>query len=80
MKLKLNIKCELKIHVLKTNKLFFWCCDRLEYGVYNISRMRESATKRFKVFQIPIDWLLDSGYATKVIFIKLKYAYHHLSS
>jgi len=49
------------------NTFVFKCCNRLEHGVYNISRMRESATKRFKVFQIPVDWLLDSGYATKVI-------------
>ena len=55
------------------NTFVFKCCNRLEHGVYNISRMRESATKRFKVFQIPVDWLLDSGYATKVILIKFFY-------
>jgi len=29
--------------------------------------MRESATKRYKVFQIPVDWMLDSGYVSQVI-------------
>jgi len=43
--------------------------DRLEHGIYNISRMRESATKRYKVFQIPVDWMLDSGYVSQVISI-----------
>jgi len=29
--------------------------------------MGESATKRYKVFQIPVDWMLDSGYVSQVI-------------
>ncbi|EOY28047.1 Tetratricopeptide repeat-like superfamily protein isoform 2 [Theobroma cacao] len=33
----------------------------LEHGVYNLSRMRESATKRYKGFQIPMDWMLETG-------------------
>lgn len=35
--------------------------NRLEHGVYNLSRMRESGTKKFKNFQIPTDWMLDPG-------------------
>ena len=50
-------------------KKYGYC--RLEHGVYNISRMRESAAKRYKVFQIPVDWLLDSGYASQVISMKV---------
>lgn len=52
--------------------LLWWCyfigCDynRLEHGVYNLSRMRESATKRYKVFHIPTDWMLDAGYVSQV--------------
>ncbi|XP_025690205.1 protein INCREASED PETAL GROWTH ANISOTROPY 1 isoform X1 [Arachis hypogaea] len=46
--------------------------EKLEHGVYNISRMRESATKRYKHFQIPVDWMLDSGYASQLLWqIKL---------
>ncbi|XP_058750615.1 protein CHUP1, chloroplastic [Vicia villosa] len=52
--------------------------EKLEHGVYNISRMRESATKRFKVFQIPIDWLLDSGYATKIKLASVKLAMKYM--
>lgn len=48
---------------------------RLEHGVYNISRMRESATKRFKVFQIPVDWMLDNGYASQVISMNVTSTY-----
>ena len=40
--------------------------NRLEHGVYNLSRMRESATKRYKVFHIPTDWMLDAGYVSQV--------------
>jgi hypothetical protein len=36
--------------------------------VYNLSRMRESATKRYKVFHIPTDWMLDAGYVSQVHF------------
>lgn len=28
--------------------------------------MRELATKRYKVFQIPMDWMLDTGYVSQV--------------
>lgn len=52
--------------------------EKLEHGVYNISRMRESATKRFKVFQIPVDWLLDSGYATKIKLASVKLAMKYM--
>ena len=40
--------------------------NRLEHGVYNLSRMRESATKRYKAFQIPVEWMLDSGIVSQV--------------
>ncbi|XLR23119.1 hypothetical protein S83_051019, partial [Arachis hypogaea] len=40
-------------------------CSRLEHGVYNISRMRESAANRYKVFRIPVHWMLDSGFVTQ---------------
>ncbi|XP_057418077.1 protein CHUP1, chloroplastic-like [Lotus japonicus] len=32
--------------------------EKLEHGVNNISRMREAATNRYKVFQIPVHWML----------------------
>lgn len=38
----------------------------MEHGVYNLSRMRESATKRYKVYQIPMNWMLDTGYVSQV--------------
>ena len=40
---------------------------RLEHGVFNISRMRESATNRYKVFHIPVHWMLDNGFVSQVI-------------
>lgn len=41
-------------------------CRRLEHGVYNLSRMRESATERYKGFHIPVNWMLDTGYVSQV--------------
>ncbi|XP_062160361.1 protein INCREASED PETAL GROWTH ANISOTROPY 1 isoform X2 [Alnus glutinosa] len=48
--------------------------EKLEHGVYNLSRMRESATKRYKVFHIPTDWMLDAGYI-KLASVKLATKY-----
>ncbi|KAI4306401.1 hypothetical protein L6164_029682 [Bauhinia variegata] len=48
--------------------------EKLEHSVYNISRMRESATNRYKVYQIPVDWLLDIGYI-KLASVKLAMKY-----
>ncbi|KAE9597217.1 hypothetical protein Lal_00007950 [Lupinus albus] len=52
--------------------------EKLEHGVYNISRMRESATKRYKVFQIPVDWMLDNGYATQIKLASVKLAMKYM--
>ncbi|XWS12543.1 hypothetical protein CRYUN_Cryun37aG0098300 [Craigia yunnanensis] len=40
--------------------------EKLEHGVYNLSRMRESATKRYKGFQIPMDWMLETGIVSQI--------------
>lgn len=42
--------------------LFF----RLEHGVYNLSRMREAMTKRYKGFQMPWEWMLETGFVSQV--------------
>lgn len=41
--------------------------DKLERSVHNVERVRESASKRYKDFKIPWEWMLDSG-----IIVKLK--------
>ena len=49
--------------------LSFNCClNRLEHGVYNLSRMREAAMKRYKGFQIPWEWMLETGYVSQVFY------------
>ncbi|CAL9196466.1 protein INCREASED PETAL GROWTH ANISOTROPY 1-like [Musa acuminata AAA Group] len=40
--------------------------DKLERGVYNLSRAREAATKRYKGFGIPWEWMLESGYVNQI--------------
>lgn len=44
-------------------------CYRLEHGVYNLSRMRESASKRYRGFQIPMDWMLETGIVSQVSYL-----------
>ncbi|CAN4078822.1 unnamed protein product [Withania somnifera] len=52
--------------------------DKLEHGIYNLSRMRESATKRYKVFQIPIEWMLDTGFVTQIKLASVKLAMKYM--
>lgn len=54
-----------QIPVNSTQLILKKCC-RLEHGVYNLSRMRESAAERYKGFHIPVNWMLDTGYVTQV--------------
>ncbi|KAJ1393978.1 Protein CHUP1, chloroplastic [Sesbania bispinosa] len=52
--------------------------EKLEHGVYNISRMRESATNRYKVFQIPIHWMLDNGFLSQIKLASVKLAMKYM--
>lgn len=52
--------------------------EKLEHGLYNLSRIRESATKRYKVFNIPTDWMQDTGFVAaqiKLASVKLAMKY-----
>ncbi|XP_057493857.1 protein CHUP1, chloroplastic-like isoform X2 [Actinidia eriantha] len=48
--------------------------EKLEHGVYNLSRMRESSTKRYSVFHIPTGWMLDTEFI-KLASVKLAMKY-----
>nr|GMC90000.1 protein CHUP1, chloroplastic [Ipomoea batatas] len=52
--------------------------EKLEHGVYNLSRMRESATGRYKLFQIPMNWMLDTGYASQIKLASVKLAMKYM--
>ncbi|KAK7302921.1 hypothetical protein RJT34_13818 [Clitoria ternatea] len=52
--------------------------EKLEHGVYNISRIRESATNRYKVFHIPVHWMLDNGFATQIKLASVKLAMKYM--
>ncbi|KAK4386564.1 protein CHUP1, chloroplastic [Sesamum angolense] len=52
--------------------------EKLEHGVYNLSRMRESATKRYKVYQIPMNWMLDTGYVSQIKLASVKLAMKYM--
>ncbi|XVF27519.1 hypothetical protein REPUB_Repub14bG0114800 [Reevesia pubescens] len=52
--------------------------EKLEHGVYNLSRMRESATKRYKGFQIPMDWMLETGIMSQIKLASVKLAMKYM--
>ncbi|CAL0309285.1 unnamed protein product [Lupinus luteus] len=52
--------------------------EKLEHGVYNISRMRESATNRYKVFKIPVHWMLDNGFMSQLKLASVKLAMKYM--
>ncbi|KAK9698045.1 hypothetical protein RND81_08G078600 [Saponaria officinalis] len=52
--------------------------EKLEHGVYNLSRLRESATNRFKSFHIPIDWMLDTGFVSQIKLACVKLAMKYM--
>ncbi|KAI3743691.1 hypothetical protein L1987_56754 [Smallanthus sonchifolius] len=39
--------------------------EKLEHGVFNLLRMRESASTRYKVFRIPSDWMQETGFVAQ---------------
>ncbi|PSS03022.1 hypothetical protein CEY00_Acc21405 [Actinidia chinensis var. chinensis] len=62
-------------HALKKMQALF---EKLEHGVYNLSRMRESSTKRYSVFHIPTDWMLDSGFVNQIKLASVKLAMKYM--
>ncbi|XVF87357.1 hypothetical protein PTKIN_Ptkin18bG0113600 [Pterospermum kingtungense] len=52
--------------------------EKLEHGVYNLSRMRESATKRYKGFQIPTEWMLETGIVSQIKLASVKLAMKYM--
>lgn len=52
--------------------------EKLEHCVYNLSRMRESATNRYKGFHIPMDWMLDTGYVNQIKLASVKLAMKYM--
>ncbi|KAK4770806.1 hypothetical protein SAY87_031338 [Trapa incisa] len=52
--------------------------EKLEHGVYNLSRMRESAANRYKVFHIPMEWMLDNGIMNQIKLASVKLAMKYM--
>lgn len=47
---------------------------RLEHGLYNLSRVRESAIRRYKSCRIPWEWMLDTGLVSQIKLASVKLA------
>ncbi|CAN0853372.1 Protein CHUP1, chloroplastic [Linum grandiflorum] len=52
--------------------------EKLEHGVYSLSRLRESATKRYKEYQIPMDWMLETGLVSQIKLASVKLAMKYM--
>ncbi|KAL8268254.1 hypothetical protein R6Q59_002052 [Mikania micrantha] len=52
--------------------------EKLEHGVFNVSRMRESASTRYKVFQIPMDWMQETGFVAQIKLASVKLAMKYM--
>ncbi|CAL9771202.1 unnamed protein product [Musa acuminata subsp. burmannicoides] len=52
--------------------------EKLEQGVFNLSRVREGATKRYKGFGIPWEWMLESGYVNQIKLASVKLAMKYM--
>ncbi|KAK8618479.1 hypothetical protein V6N13_132468 [Hibiscus sabdariffa] len=52
--------------------------EKLEHGVYNLSRTRESAANRFKGFHIPMDWMLETGIVSQIKLASVKLAMKYM--
>ncbi|XP_043715625.1 protein CHUP1, chloroplastic [Telopea speciosissima] len=52
--------------------------DRLEQSVHNAEKMRDSACKRYREFQIPWEWTLDTGMIGQLKFSSMKLAKEHM--
>ncbi|CAL9108667.1 unnamed protein product [Musa acuminata var. zebrina] len=46
--------------------------DKLEHRVYELSRVREYATKRYKAFGIPCEWMMESGDVSQIKLASVK--------
>ncbi|XP_018472256.1 protein CHUP1, chloroplastic [Raphanus sativus] len=52
--------------------------EKLEHGVYSLSRMKESAASKFKSFQIPVDWMLETGITSQIKLASVKLAMKYM--
>ncbi|KAJ0236868.1 Uncharacterized protein HA466_0255520 [Hirschfeldia incana] len=52
--------------------------EKLEHGVYSLSRMKESAATKFKTFQIPVDWMLETGVTSQIKLASVKLAMKYM--
>ncbi|XP_068654027.1 protein INCREASED PETAL GROWTH ANISOTROPY 1-like [Aristolochia californica] len=52
--------------------------EKLEHGVFNLSRTRESAIKRYKELQIPTQWMLETGIVSQIKLASVKLAMKYM--
>ncbi|XP_020586322.1 protein CHUP1, chloroplastic-like [Phalaenopsis equestris] len=64
----LHLSCEIAL------KKMVALSEKIERSVYTLLRTRDALMRNCKEFQIPIDWMLDSGLISKIKFASVKLA------
>ncbi|XP_051128220.1 protein CHUP1, chloroplastic-like isoform X2 [Andrographis paniculata] len=62
-------------HSFKRIKSLF---EKLEHSVDNLLRIRESAVEKYRGFQIPVDWMLDTGCISQIKLASMKLAMKYM--
>ncbi|KAK9124561.1 hypothetical protein Sjap_014163 [Stephania japonica] len=52
--------------------------DRLEGSIHNVQRMRDSASQKYREFQIPWKWMLDTGVISQLKLSSLRLAKEYM--
>ncbi|KAL8113094.1 hypothetical protein AgCh_020423 [Apium graveolens] len=52
--------------------------EKLENGAYNLSRTKELSGQRYQGFQIPIDWILETGFTSQIKLASVKLAMNYM--
>ncbi|XP_042389733.1 protein CHUP1, chloroplastic-like [Zingiber officinale] len=52
--------------------------EKLEQGVYNLSRLQENATHRYKRFGVPCEWMQENGCVSQIKLASVKLAMKYM--
>ncbi|XP_074574549.1 protein INCREASED PETAL GROWTH ANISOTROPY 1-like [Curcuma longa] len=52
--------------------------EKLEQGVYNLSRLQENATHRYKRFSVPCEWMQENGCVSQIKLASVKLAMKYM--
>ncbi|XP_047946807.1 protein CHUP1, chloroplastic-like [Salvia hispanica] len=74
----LSFRDDSRLHCAPALKKMQSLFDKLEHSVYNLSRLREVATNRYKLHHIPMDWMLETGFVSQIKLASVKLAMKYM--